>query len=769
MAKNFMLKCMLALFFIPVQMVQAKENTPIETFINNVKLNNNVVPVTNIWQPDNNFDQKPMLEVLEKGQPLTIDYASLASFMKQQSRAIELSIPGIGGGTYTLELGRYDFFTNDFQVHEMGENNTDKQVSYTPGLYYRGVVKGIPNSVVAFSFFNNEVYGIFSIPGEGNYVLAPNTMVGDNYNAHFIVYNDRDLKLRDQAPGCATDQLPVADRNKASKTTTTANNKVFNNCTEVRCFETADYSMYVKKGGTGATNSTNYITSMFNNKSTLYLNEGIMITLKYVQVNTATDAYQSLATNSSTWLNKFGDVTMNVMHGCDIATLFTTHSGNMGGVAWLNAMCQSYSASSHFGPYTFCNIDATTTLTATNVPTFSWDVEVSTHEMGHGLGSPHTHRCCWNPPGTGTTAIDGCYTLEGSCATPTPAHPAGGGTIMSYCHLTSVGINFALGFGIQPGDTVRSFIANTFSSVCGLTYTPSTVSFKPNRTVSATRECTDMNTGTTYYWNDNATASQTDDTLVLMINKGTANIGNLNTSGFSVSANTIASYGSGIGDTVIFPTGTPVVSSTNKEYTMRRYWKIAGATTPSAAVEVIFPFLSTDTADVSGCISTASPITNFKMYKVNSPVDPNPALNFASAVGSNFSIYTYGTTASTANWSLSTVGTTQLAHMKMTNLNGGGTGFYQYSSVGVANINGAGAGISIYPNPTSNEWYVAAGPNNNSTMDFQLFTADGRMVHTQTLQSGVTNTVSAANIAPGIYFYRIVSGDNVYTGNLSKK
>jgi len=83
-------------------------------------------------------------------------------------------------------------------------------------------------------------------------------------------------------------------------------------------------------------------------------------------------------------------------------------------------------------------------------------VMVVTHEFGHLFGSRHTHACVWNGD---NTAIDGCagYT-EGSCSLP--GNPPQGGTIMSYCHQQSVGINFALGFGLQPGNVIRNSVIN---------------------------------------------------------------------------------------------------------------------------------------------------------------------------------------------------------------------------------------------------------------------------------------------------------------------
>jgi hypothetical protein len=47
----------------------------------------------------------------------------------------------------------------------------------------------------------------------------------------------------------------------------------------------------------------------------------------------------------------------------------------------------------------------------------TWDVEVIAHELGHNLGSPHTHSCAWVNEGrmpSGT--LDSCAAAEGGCA-----------------------------------------------------------------------------------------------------------------------------------------------------------------------------------------------------------------------------------------------------------------------------------------------------------------------------------------------------------------
>jgi hypothetical protein len=85
-----------------------------------------------------------------------------------------------------------------------------------------------------------------------------------------------------------------------------------------------------------------------------------------------------------------------------------------------------------------------------------------THEIGHSIGSPHTHSCSWNG---NNTAIDGCWFVEQTGPVKCPelgVTPQTKGTIMSYCHLNPfVGINYKWGFGEQPGNLIRKNIQET--------------------------------------------------------------------------------------------------------------------------------------------------------------------------------------------------------------------------------------------------------------------------------------------------------------------
>jgi hypothetical protein len=195
-----------------------------------------------------------------------------------------------------------------------------------------------------------------------------------------------------------------------------------------------DYALYQNKGSVA--NVNNWISAVYNNVAALYANEQITTQISTTYVWTSADPYSK--TSSSTALTQFRNMRPSV--NGDLAHLAALGGNNIGGVAWVDALCSSYK-------YAYSNIQSS----YQNVPTY-WTVEVMTHEMGHNLGSPHTQSCSWSGG-----ALDNCYTTEGGCPPSTP--PTNGGTIMSYCHLTNYGINFNNGFGVQPGNLIRSKVA----------------------------------------------------------------------------------------------------------------------------------------------------------------------------------------------------------------------------------------------------------------------------------------------------------------------
>src|SRR5690606_22479353 len=143
-----------------------------------------------------------------------------------------------------------------------------------------------------------------------------------------------------------------------------------------------------------------WITAVYNNVATLYANESINTAISEVFVWTSNDSYSK--TNANTALTQFRN--LRTSFNGDLAHLAALGGNNLGGIAWVNAMCTTYK-------YPYSNIAST----YSNVPSYSWTVMVMTHEMGHNLGSNHTQWCGWSGG-----ALDNCYTTEGGCS-PGPA------------------------------------------------------------------------------------------------------------------------------------------------------------------------------------------------------------------------------------------------------------------------------------------------------------------------------------------------------------
>ncbi len=344
----------------------------------------------------------------------------LNSFLNARPDAINIQVPYLSQNIQ-LELVRVDVLSDDFKTYT--SDSPEKAVNYSPGLYYRGIVEGDVSSTVAISFFEDDVIGMISTEELGN--ITFNKMEDAD---RYLIYSDRDLLVKN--PNFCNTEEP---ENYAEQVRQYMNNSIEvrdGKC--VKVYIECDYALYQNKGS--VTNVNNWISAVYNNVATLYANEQISTQISSTFVWTSSDPYSK--TNSYTALTQFRN--NRPSFNGDLAHLAALGGQNIGGVAWVDALCTSYK-------YAYSNIQAT----YQTVPTYSWTVEVMTHEMGHNLGSPHTQSCSW--PGG---ALDNCYTTEGGCPPGPP--PTNGGTIMSYCHLTSYGINFNNGFGTLPGNLVRS-------------------------------------------------------------------------------------------------------------------------------------------------------------------------------------------------------------------------------------------------------------------------------------------------------------------------
>lgn len=364
---------------------------------------------------------------LKAGQMLTLKQKAVQSLYASKPDAIELDLPGTQKAAMRLELVKNNLLSDDFSV--IGSQKS--RVNYSKGVFYHGIVQGVSNSVVAIAVFENEVIGVLNTPTDGAISLGKTT--NDANSTNYVMYKQQDLT---QLPSFECLALPTPGSKPPAKIE--SNTKVLSKC--VKAYLELDYDLVTEKGG--ATGAINYITGLMNAVSSLYLNEQITLQVSQIYTWTTPDSYPT--TSTSAVLDAF-KATRTSYNG-NFAHLILRGQPANGGVAYVDALCSPYA-------YGMSSISST----YLSLPNYSWSVEVLTHEMGHNLGSPHTHACAWNG---NNTAIDGCGPQAGAnegCTGPIPTK----GTIMSYCHLLNgVGIDFNLGFGQQPGDRIRTEINN---------------------------------------------------------------------------------------------------------------------------------------------------------------------------------------------------------------------------------------------------------------------------------------------------------------------
>ena len=388
--------------------------------------------------------QKKFPNYLKEETVVRMNSTTLNRLYDNNTGAIALTIP-FKDKEIEMELVEQKNVWDGFQVKTSDSEN--QAVAYEKGKFYRGIIKGDNESVVAISIFKNEIMGIISNDSIGNIVLAKaKNDVSDNA---YLMYAEKDLLIQNPS-NCET--ADETERNPMP-TLSTRGDESNPSSKWVRIYLECDYNLFQKKDSSIA-NTVNYISGAFNNVAAIYMNENISVAISEVFVWTSAAPYSRSSASSA--LSQFR--TKRPAINGDLGQLISC-GGASGGVAYVNTICKPvlrYSYANIFDTYSDFN-------------TFSWTVLVMAHELGHNLGSNHTQWCGWQGG-----PIDNCYTQEGSCS-PGPA-PLTGGTIMSYCHLSQYGTNFKNGLGKQPGDMIRNSIANALclgsSPTCSVPSTP---------------------------------------------------------------------------------------------------------------------------------------------------------------------------------------------------------------------------------------------------------------------------------------------------------
>jgi hypothetical protein len=418
----------LLLLFIFLSVQAQSDVRPIAKSITDLDKGFDQVPIQTVFTllPEQSRTQWDVENEVSQAEFFSLDNDKASQLTKQAPELLRLNIPQNNRNDIMLNLKRAKLFANGFQLYAASDR--ENPYPFQSNTHYWGIVGDDAQSLVAISIIDGEIMGFISQNGE-TYTIGK---LRDGTDGIHIIYKTDDLKIAPNV-GCDTDDVLHyigSEKNNESRSV--------GDC--VQEYIEVDYDIFLGKGG--VTQAADYVAAVFSQVAILYANDGVDFTVSEIVVWDVVDPYTGPTT--SNFLTQFRNYLGGNYNG-DLAHL-VGYTGS-GGIAYVDVLCNAY-----YG-VGYSDINPT----YSNVPAYSWTVEVVTHEIGHNMGSPHTHACAWNG---NNTAIDGCGPAAGyseGCNGPIPTK----GTIMSYCHLVSgVGIDFNLGFGPQPTALIQGRINN---------------------------------------------------------------------------------------------------------------------------------------------------------------------------------------------------------------------------------------------------------------------------------------------------------------------
>ena len=372
--------------------------------------------------------------LLVESQALTVDLGELAAMKDREACTLERVPLGLFGDV-DLQLQRRHVLDADAETVIVNRRGITRPIRAEAASIWSGHVVGDPDSEVFIADSTAGVYGWIATNGD-RWVLTSGDPKGDRTT---IIYNTTGLAegLIEWSPfECETVARGEADPELEGPAADSEGGVAGAVCMTVDISIDTDNAFLATFGGDEA-QAQGYIETLIAGANIVYARDtGAQLNIVYTRLWAGADPWSG--SSSGARLTEFRNYWRSNMGSVSRDTAHLLSSENLGGgVAYtIGSVCStnsSYAVSGNLNGFFPTPLQAHSPQ--------NWDIMVFTHELGHLFNSPHTHS--YNPP------LDGCG--NGDCS------DAFGGTIMSYCHTCTGGMN-NIELAFHP--TVQNVIAN---------------------------------------------------------------------------------------------------------------------------------------------------------------------------------------------------------------------------------------------------------------------------------------------------------------------
>ncbi len=343
--------------------------------------------------------------------------------------------------TATLDLRRVSVYAPDVRRVVVAENGI-REIEREVARIWEGTVVGEPDSEVFLADSPAGTFGWVHSDGE-RYMLTTGDPQGDRQLVSYPSTGLAASMIKWTPFECGASELAGPLPEASTPIATNARINGGDMCMTLDLAIDTDNAFLSIFGGNELA-AQGYIESLVAGASTIYkrdVNTRFLLSYSRLWATadpwSAVDAYEALYELRSHWIANMASVPRDLAHLLSGANLG-------GGFAFYDAACNTT-----LGYGVSANLNGFFPDPLQSFSPQNWDIIVFAHELGHNVGSRHTH-----DPNGYNPVIDNCG--NGDCTN------AFGGTIMSYCHTCSplyLG-NIDLRLHPRVQDVIAAFLAS---------------------------------------------------------------------------------------------------------------------------------------------------------------------------------------------------------------------------------------------------------------------------------------------------------------------